>query len=289
MNLIECVPNFSTSRGEVVEALTDAARSVPGAALLDFTSDCDHNRTVLTIAGQPARVAECAFRAIAAAVRLIHMPTHQGVHPRMGAADVVPFVPVAGVSLDECAAIAAAVAERVWSELRVPVFLYEAAARDPSRARLELLRSPSFTGEPDFGQGRHPTAGAGIVGARRFLIAWNINLASRDLAAARAIARSIRESSGGLPGVKALGLELKSRGQVQVSVNLTDFTTTPLHIVFDRVLEEASLRGIPIVGTELIGLIPRRALDLSAGHDLRWLVPRIQDYVLESRLAAAKL
>jgi glutamate formiminotransferase len=203
---------------------------------------------------------------------------------------VVPFVPISGITLAECAAIAAAAGERIWSELRVPVFLYEAAARDLSRSRLEVVRHPAFPGEPDFGSHRrHPTAGATIVGARRFLIAWNINLDSGNLDAARGIAGSIRESNGGLPCVKALGLPLASRGQVQVSVNLTDFETTPLHVVFDRVSVEAEKLGIPIVGSELIGLLPRRALELSAGHDLRWLVPDIQEFVLENRLAAAQL
>jgi glutamate formiminotransferase/glutamate formiminotransferase/formiminotetrahydrofolate cyclodeaminase len=180
--------------------------------------------------------------------------------------------------------------QRIWDELAVPVFFYDAAARDPARARLETLRSPSFAGAPDIGRGRHATAGAVIVGARRFLIAWNVNLDSQDLEAARAIARSIRQSSGGLPFVKALGLALQSRNQVQVSINLTDFEATPLHAVFHRIQQEAGARGIRIAGSELIGLIPRRALDLSAGHDLHWLAgQRIQDYVLESRLSAARL
>jgi len=210
---------------------------------------------------------------------------HEGVHPRIGAADVVPFVPIADITLAECAVIATRVAERIWHELGVPVFLYEAAARDESRRRLEVLRSPSFRGEPDFGQGRHPTAGAAIVGARRFLVAWNVNLDSTDLAAAREIARAVRASSGGLPCVKSLGLELRSRGQVQVSVNLTDFETTPLHVVFERIRAEAQKRGIRIAGSELIGLIPQRALDLSRGHDLQWLVgDHIEDYVLENIL-----
>lgn len=289
MRLIECVPNFSTSRLEVVEELKAAALSVPGSALLDSTSDPDHNRTVLTIAGEPAPVAESTIRAVAAAVNSIRLPAHRGVHPRIGAADVIPFVPISGITLAECAGVAVDAAKRIWTELGVPVFLYEAAARDPSRARLELLRSTAFAGEPDFGQGRHPTAGASIVGARKYLIAWNVNLDSRDLEAARAIARAIRESNGGLPCVKALGLPLASRGQVQVSVNLTDFETTPLHVVFERVCEEAAKRAIPVAGSELIGLIPRRALELSASHDLRWLTADIRDYMLESRLAAAKL
>jgi glutamate formiminotransferase len=238
--IVECVPNFSEGRnGETIESLIAAARSVAGAKLLDHTSDTDHNRTVLTIAGEPVAVAEAAFRAVAEAVRRIALPAHQGVHPRIGAADVVPFVPVAGVTLDDCVELACATGQRIWNELEVPVYLYEAAARDRSRSGLETLRSRSFTGEPDYGAGRHRTAGATVVGARRFLVAWNINFDSHDLThdveAAREIARAIRESSGGLKCVKALAFELRSRNQVQVSVNLTDFEATPLHIVFDRI------------------------------------------------------
>jgi glutamate formiminotransferase len=286
---IECVANFSEGRDtETIAALARAAGSVADAALLDQTSDVDHNRTVLTIAGTPGAVAEGAFRAIEAAVARIALPSHEGVHPRIGAADVVPFVPISGISLEECAHIAVDVASRCWRELRLPAFLYEAAARDAARARLEVLRSSKFRGEPDFGEGRNPTAGAVIVGARNFLVAWNINLKSQDLLAAREIARAVRESSGGLKCVKALGLELKSRGQVQVSINLTDFETTPIHVVFERVREEALGRNIPIAGSELIGLIPARALEAARGHDLQWLVgDRIGDFVVEQKLAQA--
>jgi glutamate formiminotransferase/glutamate formiminotransferase/formiminotetrahydrofolate cyclodeaminase len=288
---IECVPNFSEGRdARAIQALIEAAESVAGAQLLDRTSDPDHNRTVLTIAGEPDAVSEAAFRAVRVAVERLRLPEHQGVHPRIGVADVIPLIPLSGISLAECAALATRLAERIWSELRVPVFLYENAARDASRKRLETLRSPSFHGDPDFGTGRHPTAGAAIVGARPFLIAWNINLEGQDLQAAREIARSVRESSGGLRCVKALGLELRSRGQVQVSVNLTDFEVTALHEVFDRVREQASARGIRVAGSELIGLIPQRALDRSAGHDLQWLVGgRIGEWVLENRLRGARL
>jgi len=291
MTIIECVPNFSEGRDQgTIAELALAAGSVHGAALLDQTSDRDHNRTVLTIAGSAEAVAEAAFRAVTQAVERINIRVHEGVHPRVGAADVVPFVPVTNASLELCTEIANQVAERIFNELGVPVYLYEAAARHPERARLEVLRSPSFTGDPDIGAGHHRTAGVSIVGARRFLVAWNINLHSQDLEAARAIARAVRQSSGGLPAVKSIGLELKSRGQVQVSINLVDFETTPLHLVFDRVRAEAEARGIEIAGSELIGLIPRKALDLSAGHDLRWLVgERIEDFVLEDRIAAARL
>lgn len=291
MTIIECVPNFSEGRNQdTIEKLASAADSVDGAALLDQTSDRDHNRTVLTIAGSPEAVAEAAFRAVAQAVERIDIPMHEGVHPRVGAADVVPFVPVREASLELCAEIANQLGMRIFKELGVPVYLYEAAARTPERARLEVLRSPRFTGDPDIGKGRHPAAGVSIVGARRFLVAWNVNLHTQDPEAARAIARAVRQSSGGLPAVKSIGLELRSRGQVQVSINLVDFETTPLHLVFDRIRTEAEARGIEIAGSELIGLIPRKALELSAGHDLRWLVgDRIEDYVLETRIAAARL
>jgi glutamate formiminotransferase/glutamate formiminotransferase/formiminotetrahydrofolate cyclodeaminase len=285
-SLIECVANFSEGRDiETIEALADAADSVDGAALLDRTSDVDHNRTVLTIAGNPAAVAEAAFRAVGMAVARIILPAHEGVHPRIGAADVVPFVPLANSSMEECARIATDVAARCWDELRLPAFLYEAAARNASRARLEVLRSTKFRGAPDFGDGRHATAGAVIVGARKVLVAWNINLDSQDLQVAREIARAVRESGGGLQCVKALGLELRSRRQVQVSINLTDFEVTPIQVVFERVREEARRRSVAIAGSELIGLIPHRALEAARGFDLRWLVgERIWDFVLEGRI-----
>ncbi len=284
--LIECVPNFSEGRSlPVIRAILEAARSVDGAAVLDHTSDVDHNRTVVTIAGEPEAVAEAALRSIRVARDCIRLPEHDGVHPRIGAADVVPFVPIRGAALEDCAQLARRTGRRIWEELGIPVFLYEAAALDRARARLEVIRSRSFRGQPDIGNGRHATAGAAIVGARHFLIAWNINLLSDDLGAARDIARSVRQSSGGLPCVKALGLKLESRGQVQVSINLTDFERTPLHLVFEAVREQAGARGIRIGGSELIGLIPQRALDLSAGHNLQWLVgDRIDEYVLERRL-----
>lgn len=291
MSIVECVPNFSEGRDRsTIEALAAAAASVRGAALLDRTSDVDHNRTVLTIAGEPQSVSEAAFRCVQVAAERIDLSRHQGVHPRIGAADVVPFVPLKDATLAKCVEIALAFAHRLWNELCIPVYLYESAARDPSRSRLETLRSPKFTGAPDIGSGRHPTRGATIVGARRLLIAWNVILDSRDLGAARAIARAIRDSSGGLPAVKALGFPLQSRHQVQVSINLVDFETTPLHCVFERVRLEAESRNIPVLGSELIGLIPNRALQISRGHDLAWLVgDRIQDFVLETRLSLAKL
>ncbi len=282
------MPNFSEGRDDAVIAeLARAAASVPGAALLDKTSDADHNRTVLTIAGRPDAVAEAALAAVRVAVARIDLTRHTGVHPRLGAADVIPFVPVRGITLEHCAELARGFGQRLWDELRVPVCLYEAAARRPECARLENVRKLAAAGSlaPDIGNARHPSAGASVVGARKFLVAWNINLESRDLAAAREIARAIRESSGGLPAVKALGFALESRGEVQVSINLVDFEKTPLHVVFHAVERECRGRGIGVAGSELIGMIPAAALRASDGHDLRWLNLR-PDLVLENRLAS---
>jgi len=282
---VECVPNFSEGRDPlIVDGIARAVAETPYIRLLDQTSDFDHNRSVLTFAGTPEGVATAAFEAVRVAAATIDVTRHRGVHPRLGAADVVPFVPVAGVSLRDCANIACTVALRIWEDLAVPVYLYEAAALRPECARLENVRRLAPEGlPPDFGTGRHPTAGACVVGARKFLVAWNINLRSADLSAARGIARAIRESSGGLRAVKALGLRLESRGEVQVSINLVDFETTPLHAVFDAVSCECRQRGIAIEGSELIGMIPAAALEASRGHDLQWLNLR-PELVLENAL-----
>ena len=284
--IIECVPNFSEGRDPVIVAsIAQAVAAVPGVKLLDTTSDQDHHRSVLTFAGAPDAVAEGAFEAVREAAAKIDMSRHAGVHPRIGAADVVPLVPVNGATLEQCAALATKLGERVWKELGVPVYLYEAAARRPECMRLENVRKLAPNGlAPDFGTGRHPTAGASVVGARKFLVAWNINLRSTDLAFAREIARGIRESSGGLPAVKSIGLPLESRGQVQVSINLVDFEQTPLYVVFDAVKKRCDERGVEIAGSELIGLIPAAALRSSDGHDLRWENFR-PELVLENRIS----
>ncbi len=250
-----------------------------GEILLDCSSDPDHNRTVLTFAGDPREVMDAAMAAARVAVEKIDIGSHTGVHPRLGALDVLPFVPVEGASLQDCAEMANAVGTRLWDELGVPVYLYEAAG---SR-RLEEIRRHAGELAPDIGQGRHPTAGAAVVGARKFLIAWNIHLKTTDIAAARAIAREVRESGGGFPAVKALGLALESKQQVQVSINSVDFEVTPLHAVFDAVAESGRRLGVEIAGSELIGMIPAAALRASEGHDLRWL-NLTQDLVLENRL-----
>jgi glutamate formiminotransferase len=283
---IECVPNFSEGRDRTaVSAIEQAVSNVAGALLLDSTSDVDHNRTVLTFVGEPKAVAAAALAAVGTAVERIDLSKHQGVHPRLGAADVVPFVPVEGATLEDCAVLARETGERIWSELLVPVYLYEAAARRPECARLENVRKGAAAGvlAPDIGDARHPTAGYCVVGARGFLVAWNVILDTEDLGVARVIAREIRESGGGLRAVKALGLPLPSRSKVQVSINLTDFQRTPLHVVFDAVVARSGERGIRVLGSELIGMIPQAALYATAGHDMRWLNMR-PELVLEGRL-----
>jgi glutamate formiminotransferase len=283
--IVECVPNFSEGRDPViVAAIAAAVEAVPDVWLLDTTSDQDHHRSVLTFAGAPEAVMNAAFAAVREAAARIDMSRHAGVHPRIGAADVVPLVPVEGISLASCADLARRLGARIDRELGVPVYLYEAAALRPECKRLENVRKLAPSGlAPDYGIGRHPTAGASVVGARKFLIAWNINLRTHNVAFARQIAREIRESSGGLPAVKSIGLPLESRGQAQVSINLVDFEQTPLYVVFDEVRERCDRAGVEIAGSELIGMIPAAALAGSEGHDLRWENFR-PGLVLENRL-----
>lgn len=269
--LIECVPNFSEGRdGAVISALAGAVAGTRGVRLRDQTSDYDHNRTVLTFTGSPAEVSEGAFAAVRTAVERIDLTRQKGVHPRVGAADVVPFVPLSAISLGETAELARETGRRIWQELGVPVYLYEAAALRPECRRLENIRRSAPALPPDFGTHFHPTGGACVVGARKFLIAWNINLLTEDLDLARTIAGKIRESGGGFPAVKALGLRLETRRQVQVSINLVDFERTPLHVIFNAVEALCRERNIKIAGSELIGMIPPAALEASAGHELHW-------------------
>jgi glutamate formiminotransferase/glutamate formiminotransferase/formiminotetrahydrofolate cyclodeaminase len=277
--LIECVPNFSEGRdAAVIEAIADAIRSARGVLLLRTDMDQDHHRSVITFAGPPDAVAEGALRGIAAAVERIDLRRHAGVHPRIGAADVVPFVPLEGVTIEDCAALAHQLGQNVWQHLGVPVYFYEAAASSPDRAPLENIRRGGF--EPDLGgPALHPTAGACVVGARRLLIAFNVNLKSTDLTIAKAIARKIRASSGGLPFVKAMGVPLASRNLVQVSMNLTNFEETPLHRAYDAVRAEAAAHGVAIDGSEIVGLVPKAALN----H-----CEKFADQVLENRLGSAR-
>lgn len=281
-NLVECVPNFSEGRdaGKVEEILR-ALLSGPDVYLLDREMDADHNRCVITLVGARDSIGEAALRGIGKAAELIDLNRHQGAHPRLGATDVVPFVPVSGVTLEDCVRIAEWVAEQAWRRFGIPTYLYEAAARTPERRNLENIRRGQFEGvreeiqtnpdrRPDFGGAAlHPTAGATVVGARKFLIAYNINLASPDLGLAKSIAKKIRASSGGLPCVKALGVDLKARNLAQVSMNLTDFETTSLGAVFDAVAREAAAAGVEVKGSEIVGLIPRRALEDASVHYLK--------------------
>jgi glutamate formiminotransferase len=256
-----------------VAAIEDAVRSVADVRVLRSEMDTDHNRSVITFVGPPDAVAKSALRGIEVAVERIDLGKHAGVHPRMGAADVVPFVPLEGATLADCVAIARRTGEEVWNRFKVPVYFYEAAALSSDRRLLENCRRGGFENPriaPDLGgPGLHPSAGACIIGARKLLIAFNVNLKTGDVQVAREIARKIRASSGGMPFVKALGLSLAERGLVQVSMNLTDFEQTPLHLVFDAVRREAAARGVEIAGSEIIGLIPKKALEDAAAHYLQ--------------------
>lgn len=270
--LIECIPNFSEGRSdEVIQKIARSIAACKGVKLLDHCSDQDHNRSVFTFTGEPVAVAGAALEAAAVAIANIDLNAHRGVHPRIGAIDVVPFVPLSGIGMEDCAALARDFGAALWEIHRVPVFLYEYAAVTLRKPLEQVRRDARGGAEPDIGVGRHPTAGAAAVGARNFLIAWNIWLGTTDLQFANDLARSIRASSGGLPGVKALGLALPSAGCVQVSINSTDFRATPLHVVFAAVATMAAAAGVQVRGSELIGMIPAAALELSAGYDLRWM------------------
>jgi glutamate formiminotransferase len=276
--LVESVPNFSEGRRiDVVDKLAAAVERVPGAFLLDRTSDASHNRSVLTLAGEPAPILEALERTVAVAVAEIDMGKHTGEHPRIGAVDVVPFVPLAGASMADCIELARAFAERVADRFGIPVYMYGEAATSPARQRLADIRRGQYEGlrtqisetgrEPDFGPARvHATAGAMAVGARPFLIAYNINLESRDLELAKRIARRIRESSGGLPRVQANGFWIEELDRAQVSMNLLDYRTTPLWLVWEAVRSEAAEDGVHLAESELIGLAPLGALVDVADH-----------------------
>jgi glutamate formiminotransferase len=276
--IVECVPNFSEGRRkEVVDKIVYSIRSVPGVKVLDVEMDPDHNRSVVTFVGNKETVQEGAFRGARAARELIDLTKHKGQHPRIGALDVLPFVPLSGVTMEDCVEIANKVGSRIARELKIPTYLYESAAKRPERKNLEDVRRGEFEGlrdaivkdearYPDYGPREvHPTAGATAIGARMPLIAFNVNLDSKDIAVAKEIAKKIRASSGGLPYVKALGFALEHKGVVQVSMNLTDYTVTPISKVFDAIQKEAKSRKVAITEGELIGLIPLDALcDIAA-------------------------
>jgi glutamate formiminotransferase / formiminotetrahydrofolate cyclodeaminase len=297
--LIECVPNFSEGRDKSkVDALIQTMSKVPGVWVLDHEMDADHNRCVITLAGDPDAVAEAAILGTGKAMELIDMNEHKGAHPRVGATDVVPFIPVEGVTLEDCVALARNVGQEIWRRYRIPIFFYEAAATRPDRVNLENVRRGQFEGmkeelkknhdrQPDVGEPKmHPTAGVTVVGARKFLVAYNVNLNTPDVSIANKIARAIRFSSGGLRHVKSMGVELKARHLAQVSINLTDYEQTPMHRVYEMVKREAQRYGAVPVGSEIVGLVPKKAMEMAADYFLQ-----LEDFspsqVFENKLAAA--
>jgi glutamate formiminotransferase len=298
MAIVECVPNVSEGRRpDVVEALADAVRRTPGVRLLDRSSDPAHNRSVLTMAGDAASLRHAVLALFEAAVPRIDLRTHTGEHPRIGAVDVVPFVPIEGVTMADCVALAKETAAEVARRFAVPVYLYEEAATRPSRTNLDDVRRGQFEGlaakmadaewGPDYGPARpHPSAGASAIGARMPLIAYNINLATDRLDVAKKIAAAIRQSSGGFRYVKAMGVSLADRGIVQVSINLTNFEKTPMFLVFEAVKREAARYGVSVLESEIVGLVPAAALVGAAAHFLQ-LASFIPDQILENKLRQA--
>jgi glutamate formiminotransferase / formiminotetrahydrofolate cyclodeaminase len=293
--LVECVPNFSEGRDKAkVDAIIEAMK-MPGVYLLDREMDSDHNRCVITLVGEREAIQEAAIRGVGKASELIDLNTHTGAHPRMGAADVVPFIPIDGVTIEDCVAMANHVGEEIWKRYQIPVYLYEAAARIPDRQGLENIRRGQFEGiraeiatnparRPDIGEPRlHPTAGATVVGARKFLIAYNVFLNTTDVDIAKKVAKAVRFSSGGMRFVKGAGFLV--RGLAQVSMNLTDFEQTPVHRVFELVKREAARYGVIPISSEIVGLIPKKALEDAA----EWFL-QVENFdsslILENRLAA---
>ena len=279
--IIESIPNISEGRNqEVIEACVDQIRTTPGCTLLNYSSDPNHNRTVITYIGDAKGIEEASVKLAKKAVELIDLTKHEGEHPRMGCVDVMPFVPIKDASNEECIALSQVIGKRIAEEADLPVFLYELSASQPNRKNLATIRKGQFEGMaekvkdpdwiPDFGGQRiHPTGGAVCVGARPPLIAYNINLGTDNLEIATKIGKIIRESSGGLKCVKAMGVMLEDRNIAQVSINMTDFTVTPLHRVTELVRNEAARYGVPVIGTELIGLAPMQALFDAAEYYLQ--------------------
>lgn len=295
-DLVECVPNFSEGRKiETVERLSEAIQSVETACVLDTHIDPDHNRSVITFVAEPDFIVEAAVRAVGLSAELIDMRTHSGVHPRLGATDVLPFVPIRGVTMEDCVTLAHQAGERIARELAIPVFFYEQAAMKPERRNLEDVRRGALEllrdqiaiergRAPDVGPLRvHETAGAIAIGARPFLIAFNINLRTTDVSIARKIARAVRSRHGGLPFVKALGFELSSRGLVQVSLNIVNYEVTGITLAYDAVRRETERAGVEIVSTEIVGLIPEKALDRSVEY-FQKLENFSEDKIFEYRL-----
>jgi glutamate formiminotransferase len=296
--LIECIPNVSEGqRPDVVAEMAAAIRAVPGVRLLDFSSDASHNRSVFTLAGDAVAVEQAVMTLFDRAVAAIDLRTHRGEHPRLGAVDVVPFVPIAGATMADCVALAKKVGAAVADRLRIPVYLYEEAAANPARRNLEDIRRGEFEGlaakmategwAPDFGPAApHPSAGAAVIGARMALIAYNINLATDRLDVAKKIAAAIRHSSGGYRYVKAAGFKLDDRGIVQVSMNLTNYEKTPIFRVFETVKREAARYGVSILESEIVGLIPSAALNAAAEFYLQ-IEGFNAEQVLENKLRSA--
>ena len=296
--IVECVPNFSEGRRrDAVDAIAAEARAVSGVTVLGCESDADHNRSVLTIAGPHEAVLEAAFRCAKKAAATLDLRVHQGAHPRMGATDVIPFVPLGTTTMEECVALARRLGKRIADELSIPVYLYAEAATRPGRRRLADVREGQFEGirdsiatdparAPDFGPAAvHPSAGATAVGARFFLIAYNVNLATKDLALAKRIAKEIREKDGGFAGVQALGLDLPAKGMVQVSMNLLDYRRTGMRKAYLRIARRAREAGVTISGSEIVGLVPRGAVHDVAAEGLRLAAP-LGPQVIEDNLAA---
>ena len=296
MPTIECVPNVSEGRRrDVITGLADTLRAVPGLRVLDVQSDAAHNRSVFTLAGPAAALAAGIPKLFEGAIAAIDLRTHKGEHPRLGAVDVVPFIPIEGVTMADCVALAKAIAAEVAERFSLPVYLYEDASADPARKNLEDIRRGEFEGlaakmahpawAPDFGPAApHPSAGASVIGARMPLIAYNINLATDRLDVAKKIAAAIRLSSGGLRFVKALGIPLTDRGIVQVSINLTNYEKTPIYRVFDLVKREAARHGVQILESEIVGLVPAAALTQTAEYFLQ-LEGFTAGQILEKKLA----
>uniref|UniRef100_A0A7C4CCF6 Formimidoyltransferase-cyclodeaminase n=1 Tax=candidate division WOR-3 bacterium TaxID=2052148 RepID=A0A7C4CCF6_UNCW3 len=298
--IVECVPNFSEGRRpEVVERIVGAIRSVNGVSMLDQEMDKDHNRAVLSFVAEPEAALEAAFKAVKLAAELIDLTKHQGEHPRIGATDVVPFVPISGVTQEECIELAKRLGKRIADELSIPVYLYELAATRPDRADLAVIRRGEFEGlreaiktdpdrAPDFGRAElHPTAGATVVGVRAPLIAYNVNLATTDVKIAERVAKAIRFRDGGFRYAKALGFAVKEKGCVQVSINMTDYTRTPLYRVFETVKREAARWGVNVIESEIVGLVPQGALNACARYYLQ-LNSFKRDQILENRLIPGK-
>lgn len=285
--LVECVPNFSEGRDpETVQQIAAAIGAVESACVLDRHVDPDHNRSVITFVASPERVVDAALAGVKRASELIDMRRHEGVHPRFGATDVLPFVPIRGVTIEDCAALAHKAGNRITRELLIPVYYYEHAALRPDRVNLEDVRAAvRVKSAPDEGPaGFHESAGVVVVGARPFLIAFNVVLRSNDLAIARRIARAIRGRNGGLPFLKALGFPLQTRGLVQVSMNLVNYEVTGMGAAYEAIRREAQLLGVEIESTEIVGLVPRNALDREADY-FRKLESFSENTILENRIA----